>query len=180
MGTYKDTKKEEILDQAERLYIMGFRKPYVVQKLLKLGNINTAKQYLKIAQKRAARRNKKADKEKLFQFQLTTLDVAQKEAWQLFITSTGITMKTGALNALMKIMKQKAELLGLEAPQKLNLLKQGESFSEFLAKLSNEDRGTILKIIDKVDMERASVGALPTQSQQANRESDLQEQPKSD
>jgi hypothetical protein len=150
MSNIKDIKREELIDMCESLYIKGFRKPYQVQKLLGIADFRTAEKYLKIGSRRAYRRNRNINKERLFQEQLNVLDLIIHECWQMYLDAKSVNEKVGALNALCKVLKQKTGLLGLEAPKEIIIdsNNKGETLFDILKKMPDEQARAIADQLD--------------------------------
>lgn len=150
MSNRKDTEREQLIDQCERLYVMGFRKPYQIMKMLKIGDFTTAERYLNIAMRRLHRRfnmNKPVNKEKEMQDQLMTIDRGIQELWAAYLVANGTSEQTGAINGIERLMKNKAELLGLEAPKEFLLGGKKETLWEVLQKMPENEREQIIKQI---------------------------------
>jgi hypothetical protein len=153
MANRKDSEREYLIDQCERLYVMGFRKPYQVMKVLPaVKNWNTAEAYLNIAQRRLYRRNRHLKKDKEMQMQLHLIERTINELWQQYLTAKNSNEKVGAINAIGKILKQKAELLGLEAPKEMKIegVESGETVWDLLQRLPENERDEILSKLEKV------------------------------
>ena len=152
MANKKDIKREQLLDQCERLYVMGFRKPYHIMKALpEVTDIRTAENYLSIAARRVFRRNLNIDKNVLLKNQLTTLDLMITELWQAYINAKNSNERVGAINSLTKTLKQKAELLGLEAPKEIKVGgDRGDNLLELLQRLPEENARQIIDQLNSV------------------------------
>ena len=149
MSNIKDTKREELIDRCEALYIQGFRKPYQIQQLLGIADIRTAIKYLKIGSRRACRRHRNIDNERLFQEQLNTLDLIVHEGWLIYLGAKSINEKVGALNTICKVSKQKTELLGLEAPREIKIAStRDETLFDILKKMPDEQARAIVDQLD--------------------------------
>ena len=146
MSNIKDTKREELIDQCESLYIQGFRKPYQIQKLLGISDTRTAFKYLNVASRRAHRRNRNINKERLFKEQLNILDLMIHESWKMYLEASSVNEKVGALNTVGKILKQRTELLGLEAPTEIRVATdRGETLYETLQKMPREQADAVIE-----------------------------------
>lgn len=136
---------EEMLDGCERLLIMGVRKPHAVATILGITDMRTAEKYIQVAQRRLSRRNRTLDKDQLLKEQLDLIDQAIFEHWRILRESTGQQYEIAALKGLAVVMKQKAELLGLEAPKEIAVGgNKGETLLELLTKLPHEQAKAII------------------------------------
>lgn len=120
MSNKKDSERESLLDEAERLWIMGVRKPFQLMKILPIANWETASTYLRIAERRVARRHRKADKNRAFQQQLICYDLMQTELWSCYrqaFAEKNLNACIGAMNGLTRVLQNRAELLGLQPPE---------------------------------------------------------------
>lgn len=119
MANKKDTQREELLDQAERFWIMGMRKPYQLMQLLCIDNWQTANEYLRIAARRAVRHHINIDKEKIFHEQVTLYSQMIIELWACYgraEVEKNTNACIGAINALTKVLQSRHELFELQFP----------------------------------------------------------------
>lgn len=117
MANKKDDERESILDEMERLWIMGVRKPYQLMKLLPISNWTTASQYLRVVERRVSRRGRKINKATYLQKQLVTYDQMITELWSCYRHAEkekNVNGQVGALNSISKVLNGQAELLGLK------------------------------------------------------------------
>ena len=160
MANRKDTTKEALLDEAERLWIMGLRKPYQLMKKLDIGNWQTANEYCRIAAKRATRRNKAVNKAEQFRNQLNIYDQIIRELWTCYMGSTeekNINGAIGALNAITRVLRNKAELLGL-TPQQFPISDiEGTVGPDLLDLLEELPDDRARDIVDSLNMARQSL-----------------------
>lgn len=119
MANKKDTERENLLDDTERLWIMGVRKPYQLMKILPIANWDTANTYLRIVEHRVARRHRKVDKVRAFQQQMIFYDQIRIELWSCYrqaLAANNTNGCIGAINGLTRVLRNEAELLGLQPP----------------------------------------------------------------
>ena len=158
MANKKNITREALLDETERLWIMGARKPYQLMKLLNITNWQTADEYLRIAVRRVMRRHRHIDKARHFRNQLTILDHVIFELWGCYREAKRQNNDNGcigALNTILKVMKSQAELLGLVAPQQMQpspppQQERTVDMYEQIKGLPDEEREQFLETLEKV------------------------------
>ena len=114
--TFKE--KEELIDKAVDLILMGFDKPYHLMKMLPVSNMNTAKRYLEAAEKRmAAIYERVGDRERALKKDLADLEMNEKRVWDEFEASKKkkFPMSINSVTqSIVKIKERRAKLLGLD------------------------------------------------------------------
>ena len=156
MSKKKPTKKtnksqderEELLDQIERLYVMGVRKVWQIKKITGVTDYRTIQGYLRTIKQRLDRRYADINRDEYFKRQVEQLDQGIKEAWLSLAGAVSNNEKAKVLRIMGVLLKQQAELLGLEAPKKLTIGGgYGERLVDLLAKMDNDKAQ---KIVDEL------------------------------
>jgi len=148
MASKKDAVREQLIDGVQRLFVMGFKKPYQIMKLLPaISDFRTADNYLRIAQRRLHRSLTNINHTEEIKKQVQIMDQAIGELWAQFLVALEVNEKVSCVNAIERLLKSKAELLGLEAPKELKVQSQ-DSLWDILQKMPENEREQIIKSID--------------------------------
>ena len=143
MSNKKKLERESLIDEAERLWIMGVRKPFQLMKILPVANWETANAYLREAERRTTRRHRKIDTTLALQRQLICYEQMQVELWSCLRQAQAdrnINASIGAMNGLARVLRNEAELLGLQAPE----MPQNTAVS----RLSPQDEATVRQALE--------------------------------
>ena len=145
MSSHKDQKREQLLDKIEALSAMGFKKPYHLEKVLGINDYETANKYLAIVARRLAHKYKHINREERLKDHLKHYDLAKQTIWDAINDGEDRGYNMGVLQ---KILKSEAELLGLEAPQQVEVKGQSIDLWAILQKLPKADADRIITEID--------------------------------
>lgn len=156
--------REEILEQIEELYIMGFVKPRQVAELLeKQGtriSIDTVKAYTSIVLRRMRNRYKSISRERMMKKELQSLDYMENAAWISYRKAANTNERSGGLRTILQIKERRAKLLGFDT-ENLNVhvsktLEDLLADSDYEEKQSQTDRGAVMD-----SGQAAEKGSLP-------------------
>jgi len=114
--TFKE--KEELIDRAIDLILMGFDKPYHLMKMLPVAHIDTAKRYLESAEKRIGQIYERVgDRDRALKKDLADLEMNEKRVWDEFEASKKKKNPMSinhVTQSIVKIKERRAKLLGLD------------------------------------------------------------------
>lgn len=132
MGNKLTEKREEIIDMVEELFVMGYNRPYRIQKILKAKaesdkdlelakvDLGTIRNYVDIVQRRIRNKYKQIDNNKVLKKELRDLDYMENQLWSAYKTSMASKDKASLMNTILKCKARRAKLLGLDT-ENLNI-----------------------------------------------------------
>jgi len=148
--------KDELIDAVERLFVMGNTRPYQLMRALPiLKDLETTNKYIATVKARLRRRHELIRRDVQFNEQVQTYAQAIVEMWAVYEDAEKPFDQTQALRGLAALMKQQADLLGLEPPKTLNLgTATGETLMQILSKLDNEKARNIIETLTQASREQ--------------------------
>ena len=116
MATKTNQEREEIIDSVIDLVMMGFDKPYQIQKMMKdIAKWQTAKSYLDEAKRRIAKiYDAGANRERTLKKELVGLQYMERKCWEIFGEASSYNERTGAIRTILSIKERRAKLLSLD------------------------------------------------------------------
>jgi hypothetical protein len=132
MGNRTNEKREEIIDMVEELFVMGYTRPYRIQKILRakgeseknldLQNITfeTIERYIDIVHRRIRNKYKNIDNNKVLKKELRDLEYMESQLWSAYKGSMASKDKASLMNTILKCKARRAKLLGLDT-ENLNI-----------------------------------------------------------
>ena len=191
MPNLTSEEKENRIDQVEQLIIMGYTKPSQIVAQGVVQNIESAKEYIAIAQRRLRNRYDNVDRQKMIKREIKSLDLMERKTWADHSKSKDDPRtRSRLMQTIVIIQKRRAELLGLDVPKSnvnLNLNHPGEATSA----VSPDDIEHVItsfkRITDEIveepstgDRSAKEVGAVPPPSVRADIPATLPDQPGSE
>lgn len=165
MGNKLSEKREEIIDMVEELFVMGYTRPYRIQKILKakgdaekdmnLSSLTyeTIENYINIIRRRIRNKYKLIDNNKVLKKELRDLDYMENQLWSSFKGSLQPKDRASLMNTILKCKARRAKLLGLDT-ENLNI-NQPKTIEDLFDEYENRNNGSAGNDKQGVDSEVA-------------------------